>query len=256
MRRRKPPNAPAACTSVPAIASKPRPSGKSSSASASSTVTASGAESRSAAGSATADLPRIRQRPPDSTSTVRADCGGSSASATRAACLGPAASASSDHPARSRMSTKSGIGAPVSSASSSKRGRSCWQAIIASPPAIAFAASSISVVQRAVWMRVHTNSALAPMASRSTAWLPRQSQRMRVLANSSSPARKPGASGVAQPRPAKPRVASRLRPPFSLAMAGESDHNSPVFTVGSGACPSRGRCGRCTRATYSCRSAS
>ena len=81
----------------PRSPSKPRSSGRSSPASVSSTVTDSASESRSAAGSATAVLPITRQRPSDSTSTVRAAGGGSSASATRAACLGPASPASSDH---------------------------------------------------------------------------------------------------------------------------------------------------------------
>ena len=94
-----PPSAPAAVLSLPTTTSNLRSTGRSSGGSESSTVTDSGSARRSAAGSATAARPRMRQRPSETTSTVRVGLAASNAWATSAACFGPAFSASSDQPA-------------------------------------------------------------------------------------------------------------------------------------------------------------
>ena len=242
MRSRKPPNAPAALCSLPTTTSKRRSTGRSSGGSESSTVTDIGSASRSAAASAADSPPRMRQRPSETTSTVRAGGAASSAWATSAACLGPASAASSDHPARSRISTSIGAGTSSSSAISSNRAHSCWQAIVASPAWIALAAAPASVVQSALWMREQAIPAPASMLSASIFWLCAQSHSSKVPAMPSSsakaaagwlqPCRCPAVPGPTDVTSRRPGGGSGCLPPPRTGL---------IWTVGA-PCPERRNC--------------
>ena len=109
-------------------------------------VTSIVSDSCSAADRAMSEGPTIRHKPSDSTSKVLRAAIGKAASASRAAIFGVADLPSSDHPARSRMSTHWGSGASSSAARSMKMSTSCAQAMIRSSLGIAFARESRPLV--------------------------------------------------------------------------------------------------------------